>query len=133
SRAWTFSPQMTLPIFDGGRNRANLDLAEVRKDIAVNRYEESIQVAFREVADALSAGDQLELQLRAQRAVRDADRERLQLVRKRYAKGVANYLEMLDAQRSLFDSEQQLIHLRGLRLNNGVALYRALGGGWSQG
>ncbi|MBH8876674.1 TolC family protein, partial [Pseudomonas aeruginosa] len=132
SRVWTFSPQLTVPIFDGGRNRANLDLAEVRKDIAVSRYEESIQVAFREVADALVAGDQLDIQLRAQRGVRDADRERLQLVQKRYAKGVANYLEMLDAQRSLFDSEQQLIRLQGLRLNNGVALYRALGGGWQR-
>jgi multidrug efflux system outer membrane protein len=125
---WVFAPTLTLPIFNAGRNRANLSLAETRKDIAVAQYEGSIQLAFREVADALSARDTLREQIDAQRKVRDADRDRQRLAERRYDRGVAGYLEMLEAQRSLFESEQEYIRLQQRRLVNAVDLYKALGG-----
>ncbi|MFZ7328769.1 multidrug efflux RND transporter outer membrane subunit OprZ, partial [Comamonas jiangduensis] len=128
---WSFVPKLTLPIFNAGRNSANLSLAETRKDIAVAQYEGSIQQAFREVADALSARDTLRAQIDAQRKVRDADRDRQRLTERRYERGVASYLEMLEAQRSLFESEQEFIRLQQRRLVNAVELYKALGG-WEQ-
>ena len=131
--AWSFAPQLTLPIFSGGRNRANLNLATVRKEIAVTDYEKAIQTAFREVSDALAARDQIDVQLDAQKAVYAADGERMRLAQRRYQSGVATYLELLDAQRSLFESGQALIRLKQLRLTNVILLYRALGGGWSSG
>ncbi|MFA8393244.1 efflux transporter outer membrane subunit [Burkholderia ubonensis] len=128
---WTFAPRMTLPIFAGGRNRANLDVATARKHIAVAEYEKSVQVAFREVADAFVARDWIDAQLAAQQAVYEADGARLKLAERRYGSGVATYLELLDAQRSTFESGQELIRLKQLRLGNAITLYRALGGGWS--
>lgn len=128
---WIFAPKLTLPIFNAGRNSANLSLAEARKDIAVAQYEGSIQQAFREVADALSARDTLRAQIDAQRKVRDADCDRQRLTERRYERGVASYLEMLEAQRSLFESEQEFIRLQQRRLVNAVELYKALGG-WEQ-
>lgn len=129
SRAWSFSPQLVLPIFDAGRNSANLSLAEVRKNIAVADYEKSIQVAFREVADALAARATLDEQIDAQRAVQEAQADRLRLADLRYKNGVASSLDLLDAQRDLFSAQQSLIQARQLRLTNAIDLYRALGGG----
>ncbi len=126
---WSFAPQLTLPIFDGGRNRANLSLAEVRKNLAVADYEKTIQVAFREVADALAARDYLGDQVAAQRAIQDAQAARLQLLTLRFDNGVASSLDVLDAQRELFTAEQQLVQARLLRTTSAIDLYRALGGG----
>jgi outer membrane protein, multidrug efflux system len=129
---WSFAPRLTLPIFAGGRNRANLDVAEARRHIAVAEYEKAIQVAFREVSDGFAARGQIDAQLAAQQAAYDADRERLRLAERRYGGGVASYLELLDAQRGTFESGQELIRLKQLRCANAIALYRALGGGWSR-
>lgn len=130
-RVWSFAPQVTLPIFQGGRLRSELNLAEVRKSSAVVEYERSIQTAFREVADAFAARDWIDRQLAAQQDVYAADGARLKLAERRYAGGVATYLELLDAQRSTYESGQELIRLKQLRLANAITLYRALGGGWS--
>ncbi|HZW14260.1 MAG TPA: AdeC/AdeK/OprM family multidrug efflux complex outer membrane factor [Noviherbaspirillum sp.] len=132
SRTWSFSPQMVLPIFDAGRNRANLSLSETRKNIAIAEYEKTIQTAFREVADALTARAALEEQIEAQRAVLEAQTERLKLADLRYQSGVASSLDVLDAQRELFSAEQALVQVRLLRLTNAIDLYRALGGGLSE-
>lgn len=129
SRAWSFAPQLILPIFDAGRNSANLSLAQTRNNIAVADYEKTIQVAFREVADALVARTALEELIDAQRAVQEAQAERLKLADLRYQNGVASSLEVLDAQRELFSAEQALVQARLLRLTNAIDLYRALGGG----
>lgn len=129
SRTWSFVPQLVLPIFDAGRNRANLNLAEARNNIAVAEYEKAIQTAFREVSDALVARAALEEQIAAQQAVQDAQAERLKLADLRSQSGVASSLEVLDAQRELFTAQQQLVQARLLRLTNAVDLYRALGGG----
>ncbi|HEY4542953.1 MAG TPA: efflux transporter outer membrane subunit [Noviherbaspirillum sp.] len=129
SRTWSFVPQLVLPIFDAGRNRANLDVAQVRKNIAVAEYERTIQSAFREVADALVARTALEEQIDAQRAVLEAQSQRLSLAEQRYQSGIASSLDLLDAQREQFQAEQSLVQARLARLTNAVDLYRALGGG----
>ena len=129
SRTWSFMPQLVLPLFDAGRNSANLSLTKVRKNIAVADYERSIQVAFREVTDALVARGTLNDQIEAQRAVQDAQAERLKLSQQRYENGVSSSLDVLDAQRELFTAQQALVQARLLRLTNAVDLYRALGGG----
>lgn len=129
-KAWSFNPQLTLPIFNYGRNQSNLDLARVRKEITIVEYEKAIQTAFSEVSDVLLSREQIEAQIASQTRVANADRERLRLAMRRYDKGVANYLELLDAQRSLFDSEQQLVQLKQLALTNSITLFKVLGGEW---
>ncbi len=126
---WSFVPSITLPIFDAGRNKANLKVAEVRSEIAVASYERTIQVAFREVADALAARATLNDEVDAQQAVQKSQSERLTLAQARYQNGIANYLEVLDAERELFTAEQQLLQTKLLNLTNAIDLYRALGGG----
>lgn len=133
SRTWSFVPQMTLPIFDAGRNRGNLKLAEVRTSEAVVDYEKTIQVAFREVADALIARSTLDEQTDAQRIFTEAQAVRLKLSDLRFQNGIASSLEVLDAQRELFAAQQALVQTRLLKLSNAIDLYRALGGGLSQG
>lgn len=132
SHSWSFVPQLVLPIFDAGRNRGNLNLSEVRTDIAVADYEKTIQIAFREVADALVARDTLNEQIDAQRAVQEAQAERLKLASQRYQTGVASSLDLLDAQRELFSAEQSLVQTLLLRLTNAIDLYRSLGGGLNE-
>jgi multidrug efflux system outer membrane protein len=132
SRTWSFAPQMALPIFDYGRNSGNLTLAEVRKDLAITDYEKVIQIAFREVADALVARATIDEQVEAQRLVLEAQSDRLRLSDLRFQNGIANSIEVLDAQRELFAAEQALVQARLLRLTNAVDLYRALGGGLNE-
>ena len=129
SRTWSFAPVISLPIFDGGRRQARLEIAEVRRDIAVLEYEKSIQIAFREVSDALSARHSLTKQRDLQRTALATARERARLAQLRYDNGSAAYLEVLDAQRELLSSEQQLFQARSALLANQVSLYAALGGG----
>ena len=132
SSVWNFTPALTLPIFDNGRNQANLDLATVRANIAVANYEKTIQIAFREVADALDARATLASEIAAQQSMRDAQAARLELAQVRYKNGVANYLDVLDAERELYSAEQTLLSTRLLRLTNAVDLYRSLGGGLNE-
>jgi NodT family efflux transporter outer membrane factor (OMF) lipoprotein len=132
SWGWTAAPQLLQPIFDAGRNRAGLASATVARDIAVAQYEKAIQSAFREVADALAGRATFEDQLQAQRNVVEAERVRFRLAELRYTNGVASYLDLLDAQRSLFADQQALVQTRLQQLQNRVQLYKALGGGWDQ-
>lgn len=132
SRSWSFVPTLTLPLFDAGRNRANLDLAEVRKESAVAAYEASVQVAFREVADALAANDTLRREEAARSALADTSRETLKLARARYEGGVDSHLRYLDAERTSFGNELALIETRTQRQLALVDLFRALGGSWSE-
>lgn len=133
SGSWAYSvaPQLLQPIFDAGRNAAGLRSAEVGRDIAVAQYERAIQSAFREVSDALAGRATLADQVRAQDNVTEAETVRLRLSTLRYDNGVASYLELLDAQRSLFTARQQQVQTRLQLLQNQVLLYRSLGGGWS--
>lgn len=129
TKAWSFAPQLTLPIFDAGRNQANLDASRAAREIAVAQYEKSIQTAFREVADALAGRATLGEQLRAQRAQAQAESVRFRLSDLRYRNGIASALDLLDAQRSLFSAQQAAVQARLAQLQNQVALYKVLGGG----
>jgi NodT family efflux transporter outer membrane factor (OMF) lipoprotein len=128
---WTFAPQALMPIFDYGRNSANLAGAKASRDVAVAQYEKSIQTAFREVADALAGQATYTEQLRGLRGVAAAEGERFRLSDLRYRNGAASYLDLLDAQRSLFVAQQAALQANLQRLQNQVTLYRVLGGGWS--
>jgi len=129
SESWSFSPSISLPIFSGGRNRANLDVAEVRRDQNVARYEQAIQTAFQEVADALQARGSFSEQEQAQDALVKATRRSLTLAEARYEQGADDYLAVLDARRELLSAEQELVSVRLQKLSNRITLYRALGGG----
>ncbi len=127
--AWTFIPQITLPIFQGGRNKSNLDLAEIRKDLAIVTYEDTIQTAFAEVADELAARATLDEQLKAQRRLVAAAQKVYNISQARYDSGIDSFLSVLDSQRELYTYQQNEIEIERQRLSNLVNLYKALGGG----
>jgi len=130
SAAWTFAPQLLVPIFDAGRNSANLASAKVGRDIAVAQYERAIQTAFREVSDALAGRATLGEQLRAQTAQTRAEEVRFKLADLRYRNGASSYLDVLDAQRALFTAQQALVQTQAQQVQNLVTVYKVLGGGW---
>ncbi len=132
SKAWTFQPQISIPVFAGGANFANLKLAKVQKELYVAQYEQSIQTAFREVADALIGRATLDEQLRAQLALQEATEDAYRLSDMRFRSGIDNYLTVLDSQRSMYAAQQSVITLQLSRLQNLVTLYKALGGGWHE-
>jgi outer membrane protein, multidrug efflux system len=132
SGAWSFAPQIILPIFDAGRNRANLKVSKVEQEIAVAQYEKAILTAFREVADALAERGNIDELIVAQQSLTAATAESARLSRVRYDKGADSYLSVLDAERNLFVAEQNLIAARLSRLSNLVTLYKVLGGGASE-
>ncbi|MBN6103991.1 efflux transporter outer membrane subunit [Xanthomonas sp. CFBP 8703] len=129
SRTWSFVPSIALPIFHAGALKASLDVSKIGKNIAVAQYEKAIQSAFSDVADALAQRDHLAAQLSAQQALVDAVRRSHTLAEARYRAGVDDYLQVLDAQRSLYAAQQDLIALRLQDDSNRVALYTVLGGG----
>lgn len=131
SWGWTLAPQALLPIFDAGRNQAGLDSALAGRDIALAQYEKAIQTAFREVSDALAGRATLGDQWQAQQAQAEAEADRFRLADLRYRNGIASSLEVLDAQRALFASQQALVQTRLALRQNQVLLYKALGGGWT--
>lgn len=128
--SWAFAPQVSVPIFDGGLNRSNLGVAEVRKQIGVAQYEKSIQTAFREVSDGLAARSGLNDQLAAYEGLVAAQQKRFNLADTRYQQGLDSYFEVLDAHQDLYAARQILIQIRLARQTNAVGLYKALGGGW---
>lgn len=125
---WTFTPTISMPLFDWGRTLNNLDVTEARKVIAVAQYEKTIQQAFKEIVDLLSAREQLSKQLEALEAAQQTQARRLELATARYNGGISNYLEVLDAQREAFTAEQATIQTRSALLTTAARLYQALGG-----
>lgn len=130
SKAWAFTPSVSLPIFQGGRNVANLEYSNVQRDSAVASYEKAIQSAFREVSDALAQRSTITEQLEATRSLRDASQQSYDISNVRYEIGVDSFMNVLDAQRMLFTAQQAYINSLLLREINGINLYKALGGGW---
>lgn len=130
SRFWTFVPQASLPIFQAGRLRANLAVAQADRDIALASYERSIQSGFREVSDALALTRTLAEQKESQRALVAAAQNAEELSRARYEAGRDSYLVLLDAQRTLYLAQQSLVATQLAEQVNRVALYKVLGGGW---
>ncbi|MGY2491640.1 efflux transporter outer membrane subunit [Cupriavidus sp. CP313] len=130
--AWVFAPQLTVPIFDAGRNRAGLDAANVRKDINIANYEKTIQTAFREVADSMAARATYERQVQAQEALVREGSETRRLSEMRFKNGVDDYFGVFDAQRQLYTAQQALITYKLAGLTSRVSLYKSLGGGWRE-
>lgn len=128
NKVWSFVPQLTLPIFNAGRLKSELRLAELRKSSAIVEYERSIQTAFREVADGLVNRETYGRQIEAQQRMIVSAAKRLELSTLRYRAGLDGRLEFLEAQRQLYLARQNLIDLRTLEMRNAVALYKALGG-----
>jgi multidrug efflux system outer membrane protein len=132
TQLWAFVPQINVPIFQGGRLMANLDVATADRDIALAQYEGAIQSAFREVADALALTATLDAQRTARQATVDAATEADRLSRARYDAGRDSYLVLLDAQRTLYIAQEALILTQLAEQTNRVLLYKALGGGWRE-
>jgi multidrug efflux system outer membrane protein len=130
SSTWSFIPQVSLPIFDGGVNRANLNIAKADRDISVAQYEKAIQVAFREVADALATRGTLDQRVASQQALVQAAEKSFTINEARYRKGADTYLNALVSQRALYAAQQGLITTRLAKTSNAVTLYKVLGGGW---
>jgi multidrug efflux system outer membrane protein len=118
-----------MPIFAGGRNLANLDYAEVIKDVRVAEYEKAVQNAFREVSDEFAARSTLDDELNAQRALVEASQQSYDLSYARYKEGIDSFLSVLDAQRALFTAQQRLIEVEQQNFTSLVNLYKSLGGG----
>jgi multidrug efflux system outer membrane protein len=131
SGAWTYAPQIVMPIFDA-RTWSAHKAATVQREIAVTRYEKAIQSAFREVADALAIRGTVDQQVEAQQSLVHAVAETYRLSNSRYNMGIDSYLSVLDAQRSLYAAEQGLVSLHLAKLANQVNLYSVLGGGWEE-
>jgi multidrug efflux system outer membrane protein len=133
SAAWSYSPQITIPIFDVGGTRSRLDVSKISKQIEIANYEKAIQTAFREVADALAIRSILDDKLKAQELLLNAQQKRFDLTTARYKQGVDNYVDVLLAQQDLYAAQQNLLAFQAQRLLNVVTLYRSLGGGWKSG
>ena len=131
SGAWTYAPQIVMPVFDARTWSAHKG-AKVQQAIAVTQYEKAIQSAFREVADALAVHGAVDQQVGAQQSLVQAVAETYRLSNSRYNMGIDSYLSVLDAQRSLYAAQQQLVTLRLAKLANQVNLYSVLGGGWEE-
>ena len=129
SGAWSYAPQIVMPIFDA-RTWSAHKAAKVQREIAVTQYEKAVQSAFRDVADALATRGTVDQQVGAQQSLVNAVAETHRLSSSRYDKGIDSYLSVLDAQRSLYTAQQGLVSLRLAKLANNVRLYAVLGGGW---
>jgi outer membrane protein, multidrug efflux system len=128
SNYWAFSPQLVIPIFNYGRNKASLKLAEARQHIEVVNYEKTIQTAFKEVIDVLSTRTAIAEEAASRTRLRELESSRLQLVQRKLDQGLVTYLEVLDAQRSVLDAQSQAVQIQQQALQNQVGLYKALGG-----
>lgn len=128
---WSFAPSISLPLFTGGSNLANLRYAEAEKKGLIATYEKTIQSAFKDVADALARRQTLDEQLDAQRQYVAAEQQTLDIAMKRYQAGVGDYLTALTAQRTLWSAQQTLIALQQTELDNRITLWQSLGGGAS--
>ncbi|HCW0178777.1 MULTISPECIES: efflux transporter outer membrane subunit [Citrobacter] len=130
SGMWNFVPKIDIPIFNAGRNQSNLDLAEIRQQQSVVNYEQKIQNAFKEVADALALRQSIADQISGQQRYLQSLQITLQRARALYQHGAVSYIEVLDAERSLFATQQSLLDLNYAQQVNEIKLFAALGGGW---
>jgi multidrug efflux system outer membrane protein len=126
---WSFGPNISVPIFDAGRLDANYDVAQIEREQTLASYERSIQTAFREVSDVLATRATLGEQLAAQYRLQDNFDQTYEIADARFKAGISNYLDVLDAQRSLFDTQQGILDLELQKIISQIELYQALGGG----
>ena len=129
SVGWSFGPSISVPIFDAGRLDANYDVAQIERKQTLAGYEKSIQTAFREVSDVLATRATLGEQLEAQYRLQDNFEQTYQIADARFKAGISNYLDVLDAQRSLFSTQQGILDLELQKIVSQIELYQVLGGG----
>lgn len=129
SVGWSFGPSISVPIFDAGRLDANYDVAKIEREQTLTTYESSIQTAFREVSDVLATRATLGEQLESQYRLQDNFEQTYQIADARFKAGIDNYLDVLDAQRSLFSTQQGILDLELQKLVSQIELYQVLGGG----
>ena len=129
SVGWSFGPSISVPIFDAGRLDANYDVAQIERKQTLASYEKSIQTAFREVSDVLATRATLGEQLEAQYRLQDNFEQTYQIADARFKAGISNYLDVLDAQRSLFSTQQGILDLELQKIVSQIELYQVLGGG----
>ena len=132
TRAWSFLPTLSLPIFQGGKLRAGLAVATADRDIALAEYEKAIQVGFRETADALSLSGSLDAQVASQQALVDAATQAERLSQARYDAGLDSFVSLLDARRSAYSAQQSQLQTVLAQQANRITLYKVLGGGWRE-
>ena len=132
TRAWSFVPTLNLPIFQGGKLRANLGVATANRDIALAQYEKAIQSGFREAADALALNESLDAQLASQQALMAAATQAQTLSQARYDAGLDSFVTLLDARRTAYTARKSLVSTQLAQQSNQVALYKVLGGGWHE-
>lgn len=130
SMTWSFSPQISVPIFDLGGTRGRLAVSKIEKQIEIANYEKAIETAFKEVADALATRAILDEKIKAQERLLNSQQKRFDLTTARYQQGVDDYVAVLLAQRDLYAAQQNLVQFQAARLINALTLYRSLGGGW---
>lgn len=130
NRTWGFGPAVYLPIFDAGRNSANLERTKLAYEEAIANYRQQILVAFQEVENGLQGLENLGRQgVRLQQAVKSAEKA-WELSDKRYRSGYVSYLEVIDTQRTALQVARTLIRVQGQQMTRSVLLIKALGGGW---
>ncbi|ALK33551.1 efflux transporter outer membrane subunit [Burkholderia plantarii] len=130
--AWMFEPSISVPIFDFGYNRATLDVAKIEKDIDIANYEKTIQTAFKEVSNALAGRTTYVTQVAADRDYVNSAQQYYDLAQARYRSGTDSFLTLLDAQRTFYTAQQQLVTDTLAKQSNLITLYKVLGGGWSE-
>lgn len=126
---WSFGPSVSVPIFDAGQLDANYEVAKIEQEQSLNRYEKSIQTAFKEVADVLANRATLDQQLASQYKLQDNFKQTYVIAEARFKAGLSNYLDVLDAQRSMFTAQQNILDLELAKVVSQVELYQVLGGG----
>ncbi len=127
---WTFSPSISMPIFNWGSTQASLDIAKISKESSIIAYQQTIETAFKEVSDALLGQQYYMEEWTAQKANLQANKDYYELAKMRYEKGNDSYIDLLDAQRSLFSARESELSSHLNLLTSRVSLYKALGGGW---
>ncbi len=132
TRVWSFLPKITLPIFQGGKLRANLAIANADRDIALAQYEKSIQVGFRETADALALNVSLDEQVSSQQRLVEAAEQANRLSQARYDAGLDSFVTLLDARRTAYNAQQTQLQAQLAQQANRITLYKVLGGGWHE-
>jgi multidrug efflux system outer membrane protein len=133
ARVWSFGPSLYLPVFQGGRNRANLERSKAAYAENVALFRERILTAVAEVQTALTATRHLAIETEAQQRALSAAQRSAELAQKRYDAGYVSYLEVIDAQRTALATERASVQLQATRLTNSVSLIKALGGAWVTG
>jgi multidrug efflux system outer membrane protein len=130
SRFWSIGPSIQFPIFEGGRNSANLRAAEARYEQALASYRGAVLNAFREVEDSLSDISTLRAQSEAVNRALASARDTAALAAERYERGLSSYLDVVDAQRAVLQAERAAAQLTGQRTVSTILLAKAVGGGW---